>query len=336
MNAGREPSYSMADRLAYETEGVANVQAAFKINNKNTAAALALATNQGQAGKVEVASKLAERAIQYSDNKRSTVLSNAERGRLGFIAGDVADAGKFIAAAKAENPQDVNIIAELTLAQIAIKTGNLREALNFVEQTAKRLGGKGPFEFSVLHASLLAYPHLGMPADEQARNKLTARNILSEIQNVFTAAATEEDWAKLRGIASDADTFVELAKLWQDESVEKAITAYQSAISIKADAEEVDESQGQSQDKPVDYPAVRLSANLASLFSSQGATEVAEERYQEALHQLKDASTREADQLKTVLAYDLGRTHEQAGDVVKASKWFRDVLHQHPEHVECE
>ncbi|KAL1407408.1 protein required for normal CLN1 and CLN2 G1 cyclin expression [Vanrija albida] len=334
LNAAREPSFSMADRLAYETEGVAHVQAAFKINNKNTAAALALATITGQAGKVPVASKLAERAIQFSDNKRSTVLSNAERGRLGFIAGDVADAGKFIAAAKAENPQDVNIIAELTLAQIAIKTGNLREALNFVEQTAKRLGGKGPFEFAVLHASLLAYPHLGMPADEQARNRLTARNILSEIQNVFTAATTEEDWAKLRGIASDADTFVELAKLWQDESVEKAITAYQSAISIKADAEELSESQGESQDKPVDYPTVRLSANLASLFSSQGATEVAEERYQEALHLLKDATTKEADQLKTVLAYDLGRTHEQAGDVVKASKWFRDVLHQHPEHVE--
>ncbi|TXT09174.1 hypothetical protein VHUM_02648 [Vanrija humicola] len=335
LNAAREPSFTLSDRLAYETEGVANVQAAFKINNKNTAAALALATVMGQAGKVDVASKLAERALQYSDNKRSTVLSNAERGRLGFIAGDVADAGKFIAAAKAESPQDVNIIAELTLAQIAIKTGNLREALNFVEQTAKRLGGKGPFEFAVLHASLLAYPHLGMPADEQARNRLTARNILSDIQNVFSAATTEEDWAKLRGIASDADTFVELAKLWQDESVEKAITAYQSAISIKADvAEDQAESQGESQDKPVDYAAVRLSANLASLFSSQGATEVAEERYQEALHQLKDATTKEADQLKTVLAYDLGRTHEQAGDVGKASKWFRDVLHQHPEHIE--
>lgn len=70
-----------------------------------------------------MASKLAERAIQYADMKRHSVLANAERGRLGFVAGDVADAGPFIAAAKTEDAASVNVVAELTLGQIALKNG---------------------------------------------------------------------------------------------------------------------------------------------------------------------------------------------------------------------
>ena len=42
---------------------------------------------------------------------------------MGFVAGDVADAGPFIAAAKAEDSVGVNLTAEMTLGQIAIKNG---------------------------------------------------------------------------------------------------------------------------------------------------------------------------------------------------------------------
>jgi RNA polymerase-associated protein CTR9 len=114
---------SREDRLKLEAEGVAYVQRAFKLNNKSSAAAIALASVTGQGGQIPVASKLAERAIQYSDNKRHTILANAERGRLGFVGGDVVDAGPYIAAAKGEDAAGVNIMAELTLGQIAIKNG---------------------------------------------------------------------------------------------------------------------------------------------------------------------------------------------------------------------
>lgn len=109
--------------MRLEAEGVAFVQQAFKLNNKSSAAALALSAVSGQGGQIPLASKLAERSIQYADNKRHSVLANAERGRLGFIADDVADAGPYIAAAKGEDSAGVNIMAELTLGQIAIKNG---------------------------------------------------------------------------------------------------------------------------------------------------------------------------------------------------------------------
>lgn len=334
LNMAREPTHPMDKRLGHESDGVAHAQSAFKLNNKSTAAALVLSGVAALGGHIELASKLAERAIQFADNKRHAVMANSERGRLGFVAGDVADAGVYIAAAKSEDQQNVNMMAELTLAQIAIKNGNLREALNFVEQTAKRLAGKPPLEFTVLHASLLAYPHLGMPADELARNRVTARNMLSGIQDLVSNADSDEDWAKLRGIAADCDTFVELAKLWQEESIEKAINSYQTAISIKADIEEEEEEQATQESKPVDFGEIKLKANLAALYALQGHTDNAVAMFQDALSKLTKESGPEADAMKTVLAYDLGRAFEQGGDIVNAQKWYRDVLHQHPEHME--
>lgn len=212
-----------------------------------------------------------------------------------------------------------------------LTTGNLRDALNFVEQTAKRLGGKGPLEFTVLQASLLAYPHPGMPPEEMAKNLQTARTMLSEVQREYTVADSDEDWAKLRGVAQDPDVFVELAKLWQEESVDKAITSYQTAIQIKqeAAAENGDENQ------PVDYRSVRLNTNLASLYAIQGDVETAERMFQESIQRMGEENGKEADMLKTVIAYDLGRANEQSGDSIKAAQWYRDVLRQHPEHMEC-
>jgi RNA polymerase-associated protein CTR9 len=51
---------SREDRLKLESEGVAYVQRAFKLNNKSSAAAIALASVSGQGGQIPVASKLAE------------------------------------------------------------------------------------------------------------------------------------------------------------------------------------------------------------------------------------------------------------------------------------
>lgn len=205
--------------------------------------------------------------------------------------------------------------------------GNLREALNFIEQTAKRLNGQGPLEYTVLHACLLGYPHPGMKDDEIAKNRTTARNMLSELHTLVSSASTDEDWAKLRGIGSDADIFVDLAKMWQEESLEKAIGAYQTAVTMTNDDEDA---------STVDHRAIKISSNLGALYQIQGNVETAERMYQEALSKVAEDNSSKAEVLKTVLAYNLARAYEAGGDVVKASQWYRDVLRQHPEHMECE
>jgi RNA polymerase-associated protein CTR9 len=84
------------------------------------------------------------------------------------------------------------------------------------------------------------------------------------------------------------------------------------------------------------YGAVRLSTNLATLNVIQGEVETAEGMFQESIQRMGPENGKEADMLKTVIAYDLGRANEKSGDSIKATQWYRDVLRQHPEHMECE
>jgi RNA polymerase-associated protein CTR9 len=147
--------------------------------------------------------------------------------------------------------------------------------------------------------------------------------MLSEVHTLVANASTDEDWARLRGVGQDADIFLDLAKMWQDESLEKAIGAYQTAISIADDPENVD------------LRAIKMSSNLGALFELQGNVETAERMYQEAIQRLTGDTGKDAEVMRTILAFNLGRANEDGGDVVAASKWFRDVLRQHPEHTEC-
>ena len=121
---------------------------------------------------------------------------------------------------------------------------------------------------------------------------------------------------------------MDLARLWQEDSLQKAIGAYETAVSINARAE--------AEGKATDLREIRISSNLGALFHLQGNVETAERMYQEALQKLAAQDGKEAEVLKTVLAYNLARAYEEGGEVVQAAQWYRDVLRQHPEHVECE
>ena len=117
----------------------------------------------------------------------------------------------------------------------------------------------------------------------------------------------------------------------QDDSLERTIASYQSAVSVNANDDE-----GEEYDKPINLRAVRTASNLGAMYQLQPNIEIAQTMYQEALSKVASQEGKEAEVLKTVLAYNLGRTYEESGDLVRASQWFRDVLRQHPEHMECE
>jgi len=207
----------------------------------------------------------------------------------------------------------------------------LREALNFIEQSAKRLNGTGPIEYTVIHACLLAYPHPGMPTDEIARNRATARQLLTDVHAQVASAVSSEEEAKLGGVSHDVDIFLDLATLWHNEAIDKAIGAYQTASNIFRDS-----TDAESETRTLDVRQIRTSSNLGSLFLLQGNVDSAEREYQFALEKLANETGQDAEVLKIDLAYNLARAYEENGEVVKASQWYRDVLRQHPEHMECE
>jgi RNA polymerase-associated protein CTR9 len=210
-----------------------------------------------------------------------------------------------------------------------ILTGNLREALNSIEQTSKKLVTKGPLEYAVLHACLLAHPHPGMTPDEIAKNRQTARTMLGELHNLVASASTEEDFTRLRGAGQDPDIFLDLAAMWQDENFDRAIAAYQTSVSVISASEEAGRI-------PPGLKSVKMAGNLGVMYQMRGDVDTAQRMYQEALHKLGQKEGPEAEKLRTILAYNLGRAFEDEGDVVRAERWYRDVLRQHPEHMECE
>lgn len=166
-----------------------------------------------------------------------------------------------------------------------------------------------------------------MPSDEIARNRKTAREMLTDVHTSVASAESDEDKARLGGVSHDVDIFLDLATLWHSEAIDKAIGAYQTASNIFRDSND--------ETKDLDVRQIRTSSNLGSLFLLQGNVDSAEREYQYALERLANETGQDAEVLKTDLAYNLARAYEENGDVVKASQWYRDVLRQHPEHMEC-
>lgn len=168
-----------------------------------------------------------------------------------------------------------------------------------------------------------------MSPDELSRNRSSARRMLTDLHKQVSSAETEEDWARLRGVGQDVDIFLDLAKMWQEESLETAVSAYQTAVTVSATTDEEEE-------QDVDIRSIKIGSNLGALYQLQGSVESAETCYQDALQRISGEQGPDAETMRTILAYNLGRTYEEQGEVVKATQWYRDILRQHPEHMECE
>jgi RNA polymerase-associated protein CTR9 len=156
--------------------------------------------------------------------------------------------------------------------------------------------------------------------------------MLTDVHSQVVSGNTDDDRAKVEGVSHDVDIFLDLATLWHTDAIDKAVGAYQTASNIFRDSS----ANGGSDSKELDARQIRTSSNLGSLFLLQGNVDSAEHEYQFALEKLADETGQTAEVLKTDLAYNLARAYEENGEVVKASQWYRDVLRQHPEHMECE
>ena len=159
----------------------------------------------------------------------------------------------------------------------------------------------------------------------------------------------DEAASRLRIVGQDPEIFLELGKMWMDESLDKAAEAYQAAVAVAADLDggadadlalELADANGgngmNGKARKADLKAVKMSMNLGALYQLQGNVETAEGMYQDALAKVTGDQSAEAERMRTVLAFNLGRACEEQGEMKGAGGWYRDVLKQHPEHMECE
>ncbi|KAJ9105261.1 hypothetical protein QFC21_001628 [Naganishia friedmannii] len=320
-------------------------------HQKLSPVALSLIRNTEVQGQLDKAIKLAERALQYADTAAHSRRAVSERTRLAYMAGDKEDVEMYAGRLRQDPVPDV--VVEIVRAQNAISSGryrllfsktteglftnlvrlpgNFREALNIAELAARKIGSQAPAELNLVFALLLAYPHPGMPSSELAANTKHARHMLDSIHETYKRARNgKEGLAVLRSVANDPMVFVQLAKLWQTENFEKAVSAYQTAIEIHS---RVRASEASPTETTRDLLGLKMSNNLATLYMLQGNTDGATQMYEQVAASLGEVNGEEEENFQSTLLYNLGRAYEDSNDVVRASEVYNTLLAKHPEYV---
>lgn len=331
-NEARAPSVrnTARQRSDKQVDGIKTFGKLFGATQQKLApVALSLIRNTELQGQIDRAIKLAERAAQYADTSAHSRRALSERCRLAYVAGDLQAVGEYAKMIRQPDaPPDT--VVEIIAAQLAIQAGNYREALNVIETAAKKLGQAAvPLEMNLVYALLLAYPHPGMTAVELATNVKVSRDILNQLHETYKSLRDKKSELayRLRGIAEDPLVFVQLAKLWQKDNLEKAIDAYRTAIEIHA------RQAGVSGQTERDLTAIRMNNNLATLYLLHGNEDGATQLYEQAIGTLGEVKNDDEQMLQTTLLYNLGRAYEGADDLGRAAEAYRGLLAKHPEYT---
>ena len=184
-----------------------------------------------------------------------------------------------------------------------------------------------PIEAMVMLSSLRANPLPGADSSEKGKARelydqvsktLGLPDATSHTQNGNQPHPTGRS---ARKIAEDVDMHIEIARLWQEDNLERMHRALKEALRIS-------ETTGRSDPKLVNNVAVMayLDENLDS----------ARTMFESALTQSSKQDSASADAMSSTLLYNLARTYEQQGDETMARGAYEKLLDRHPEYVDGE
>ena len=123
-----------------------------------------------------------------------------------------------------------------------------------------------------------------------------------------------------------------MARLWQEEHLDKTKTALQEANKILI------ETGGDAAEGP--KFSATLVNNLGALLHMEGDAKEAQKMYEKALTDVTSASTEggkaseEAEKTSPVILYNLARAYEDQGDESAAKGAYDKLLLRHPEYVD--
>ena len=125
-------------------------------------------------------------------------------------------------------------------------------------------------------------------------------------------------------LIEDVEMHLELGRLWQSDSVENAIQAYEQAVTLskkRKDASSLDP---------------RIINNIAALHHIDGKFESARTLYEEALGEFAVSGTDDdaSDAASTTILYNLARVYEDAGESTMAKEAYDKLLTRHPEYID--
>ncbi|KAG8935468.1 hypothetical protein FRC03_009248 [Tulasnella sp. 419] len=285
------------------------------------AAANAVSEIMHRQGGFQKALKIAERAIQFADTLPVVSDSYLRAARACHDLGYDDLARKHYAAAAENSP--TKVLAWIGKAQMHVLADEIPAAIH----TLDTILASRPecLEATILLASLCAHPRPALSASDATAERKKARELYDRLTRIFSSSRSKA----IHNLAEDKDMHCDIARLWQNENLERAGKAYKEAARISLAM-----SQSANATGVVDP---RLLNNLGVLRHLDGDFEMARDYYQEAL---TNASTLAAedesmDGVLTSTMYNLARVYEQLGEENSAKEAYDKLLAKHPEYLDA-
>ena len=184
------------------------------------------------------------------------------------------------------------------------------------------------FELMAMLASIRASSRPGMTTAEKQEEKTRARDLFDRVTKALSAAndglAQTNGHAQgltssARKLGEDTEMYIEIAKLYQDDNMDRMERAYRQALK---------NSEASGKTEP------RLINNLAALQHLEGHLDEARPMYESALTHAAGLDQSTAEAMSTSILYNLARVYEDQGEHVKAKEAYEKLLARHPEYVD--
>ncbi|TBU31622.1 RNA polymerase II-associated protein [Dichomitus squalens] len=327
LNASKNEGQSEEERREEFLTGTRLIERAFNANQRNSAAANALCELFLQKGQTKMALKLAERTIQFADVKGILCDGYIRAGRVTHREGLLQDATSHFT--KAKDARKDSVLATIGLAQVQLKNDETAGAIHTLDTFLQTAQNPKSVELMAMLASIRATPRPGMSDKDKVEEKARARDLFDRVCKSIGAGTdglaqlngqTQNLTPSARKLGEDAEMFIEIAKLYQDESIERMERAYKQALQNSETSGKIEP---------------RLVNNLGALQHLEGHFDEARAMYETALTHAASLDQSTAEAMSTSILYNLARVYEDQAEVTKAKEAYDKLLMRHPEYADA-
>ncbi|KAG5647061.1 hypothetical protein DXG03_001431 [Asterophora parasitica] len=342
INSSKSENHTESEKASLFKQGTGLIGDAFNANQKSAAAANALCEvflRKGNYKRVRLAHfaarrldgllvllfkalKLAERTIQFADTLTILTEGYLRAGRVSHAEGSTVHATKYYTAAVEGQPK--HVLGAIGLAQMQMRNDEMAAAIHTLDTLLQPPNTQRSMEATVMLASLRAHPRPGVSSSDVAQERTKARDLFErvikglEIDDVRTNGQAPTKTS--RSIADDMEMHVEIARLWQGESLERMGRALKEAFQIGETAGQVDP---------------RLLNNLAALNHLEEHLPEARSLYEKSLISASGLGTDAGEAMSTTILYNLARVYEDQGEQSLANDAYEKLVSRHPEYVDA-
>ncbi|KAF8198079.1 RNA polymerase II-associated protein [Pholiota molesta] len=316
-NASKNDQLSDSEKKQAFLVGTKLIEKAFHANNRSAAAANALCELFLRKGNHARALKLAERTIQFADTITILTEGYLRAGRVSHASGSIAQATKFYTAAVEGQPK--NVTGAIGLAQMQMLNDEMAAAIHTLDTLIQPPNPQRSIEATVMLASMRAFPRPGVSSSDVAQEKARARELFDRVSKDLELEDVRTHGKASRGIADDVEMHAEIARLWQEENLDRMGKALKEAARINDASGKVDP---------------RLINNIGVLHHLEGNLTDAQTMYENALTSAATLGSDVAEGLSTTVLYNLARIYEDEGEDSLAKDAYEKLLSRHPEYVD--